>query len=931
MGVVYKARQKSLNRFVALKLLAPERANDPQFAARFEKEARALAALNHPNIVTIHDHGQAGRFYYLLMEFVDGVTLRQLLSKERVSAREALAIVPQICDALQFAHDQGIVHRDIKPENILMDRRGRVKVADFGLAKIVGAERSADLRSGALQPDTPNEPGRRPALQDLTEAGKVMGTPQYMSPEQIHAPGEVDHRADIYALGVVFYQMLTGELPGKPLQPPSSKVQIDVRLDEVVLRALEQKPEMRYQQAGEVKSHVEQIATSACDPRARPSSEWLRRRILAVVPRPLLAAISAPDTVGICRWTGRAIGLLVAARLIRSLLATSWPTLGEMPASYQWPLVGTVLVLFGVIVGWKWDGAAAVLALCGYTLNCWLLKGPFQPWHLFGSPVVFGVLHGLAALGQAKSPGIPVPVPSLGVICRWSARVLGAHWAVVLLLLVLFGGMHPLGKEPESVAAGFAALALMFGGTLLGWWWDGPACFLSLYGWLLFLLSAGTVPVQGLTYLPSIVGVLHGVAMMGRVVAKAGQASDRSSTSPQMSRREKAQAWLGGSGVLVALVAALAVLTGHLHLPFGRTHQSRVAQALAEKERAAEAARLLPTLLEQLRQGTAAERQGAAQAIYELGPWAAPAVPEFITALSDTNWVVRMLAAGTLREIGTNAGPAAARALHRALEDPDQRVQVNAAIALASVDVQTTDNLPVLIDRLTNQPPGFDASLWNLQRNDAIKALGVMGGRALPALPVLRALEHELHTGPVIDQIETARKGSGRDVSKPPQSDGLTSAAFGPVVERVVEECDSPDFKWLDLDTGKHFIPPKTTGEVEDSEHEEWMRQTGADIGGGRSGLVARGVGFVAIPVMAEFWDAGNAGAVHDLLAQTHPLGHVVLMPADESESLLPATYLFKTREGGRGLLQITGFTENPRGVKIRYKLAQSANAPSAP
>ena len=137
MGVVYKARQKSLDRLVALKLLAPERTGDPQFAARFEKEARALAALNHPNIVTIHDHGQAGGFYFLLMEFVDGVTLRQLLNAGRISAREALAIVPQICDALQFAHDQGIVHRDIKPENILLDRRGRVKVADFGLAKMV--------------------------------------------------------------------------------------------------------------------------------------------------------------------------------------------------------------------------------------------------------------------------------------------------------------------------------------------------------------------------------------------------------------------------------------------------------------------------------------------------------------------------------------------------------------------------------------------------------------------------------------------------------------------------------------------------------------------------------------------------------------------------------------------------------------------------
>ena len=196
------------------------------------------------------------------MEFVDGVKLRRLLHAGRISPREALAIVPQICDALQFAHDQGIVHRDIKPENILLDRRGRVKVADFGLAKIVGTERNAGLRPGAFKTGDTDEPSRRPALQEITESGKVMGTPNYMSPEQITAPGEVDHRADIYALGVVFYQMLTGELPGKTIAPPSTKVQIDVRLDEIVLRALEKNPKLRYQQVSEVKTCMETIVST---------------------------------------------------------------------------------------------------------------------------------------------------------------------------------------------------------------------------------------------------------------------------------------------------------------------------------------------------------------------------------------------------------------------------------------------------------------------------------------------------------------------------------------------------------------------------------------------------------------------------------------------------------------------------------------------
>ncbi len=140
MGAVYKARQRQLDRFVALKILPPGIGDDPAFAERFTREARALAKLNHPGIVTIYDFGRADGLFYFFMEFVDGVNLRQLLHAGRVSPREALAIVPQICDALQFAHDQGIVHRDIKPENILLDRRGRVMVADFGLEKMVGVD-----------------------------------------------------------------------------------------------------------------------------------------------------------------------------------------------------------------------------------------------------------------------------------------------------------------------------------------------------------------------------------------------------------------------------------------------------------------------------------------------------------------------------------------------------------------------------------------------------------------------------------------------------------------------------------------------------------------------------------------------------------------------------------------------------------------------
>lgn len=242
MGVVYKARQKQLNRLVALKILAPKVGQDPAFSERFAREARAMAILNHPHIVAVYDFGQSDGLYYFLMEYVDGLNLRRLLESGKLAPEEALAIVPQICDALQYAHDHGVVHRDIKPENLLLDKEGRIKIADFGIAKLVDREAS-ELT--------------------LTGAGQIMGTPQYMAPEQIEHPLSVDHRADIYSLGVVFYQMLTGELPIGRFAPPSQRVQIDVRLDEVVLRALEKEPEHRYQQVSEMKTEVESIPAAS--------------------------------------------------------------------------------------------------------------------------------------------------------------------------------------------------------------------------------------------------------------------------------------------------------------------------------------------------------------------------------------------------------------------------------------------------------------------------------------------------------------------------------------------------------------------------------------------------------------------------------------------------------------------------------------------
>ena len=234
-----------------MKVLHAHLQEDPSFEERFVREARTMARLDHPNIMRVYDVGHREGINYLVMEFVDGVTLRQTMAGGGLMPEEALSMVPRICGALQYAHDQGVVHRDIKPENILLNRSGAPKIADFGLALLTGP--STETR--------------------LTQTAQVMGTPQYMAPEQIEHPGDVDHRADIYSLGVVFYEMLTGGLPVGRFPPPSQNVEVDVRLDQVVLRTLEKEPRLRYQQASELRAEVESLA----DPSWKPDLGGQRR------------------------------------------------------------------------------------------------------------------------------------------------------------------------------------------------------------------------------------------------------------------------------------------------------------------------------------------------------------------------------------------------------------------------------------------------------------------------------------------------------------------------------------------------------------------------------------------------------------------------------------------------------------------------------
>ena len=312
MGVVFKVRQPGLERLAALKLLPPHLAARPGFAERFTREARALARLHHPHIVAVYDFGQSGGWCHLLMEFVEGVNLRQAM-RAGITPEQALLLVPRLCDALQYAHDQGVLHRDIKPENILLDLTGSPRLADFGIAKL--SDEPAD---------------------SLTLSGAALGTAAYMAPEQVERPGSVDHRADIYSLGVVFYEMLTGELPLGRFAAPSHKAAVGRGIDEVVLRALERERELRHQSASEMKTEIEHAGSTPEPVPACP--RWSRSAVAGV----LLTVSSAP------------LGAVLfgAARWLLDPPLTSGSQLNG-PAAGNIIMFGAPFALAGTILGWK--------------------------------------------------------------------------------------------------------------------------------------------------------------------------------------------------------------------------------------------------------------------------------------------------------------------------------------------------------------------------------------------------------------------------------------------------------------------------------------------------------------------------------------------------------------------------------------------------